>query len=74
MSDQENKRNNSGALFDNRRKEKDTHPDKQGQATINGVDYWISGWMKTSKGGDKYMSLSFKPKDAPAQPDPTAGW
>jgi hypothetical protein len=61
---------NSGSFSANKRKEKDTHPDIKGKATINGVEYWIDGWKKTNDNGIWY-SLSFKPKDAPAtQPEP----
>ena len=63
-------RDNSGALFNNDKRTKETHPHKQGSAVIGGVEYWISGWMKTSKdGATKYMSLAFKPKsETQAQP------
>ena len=57
-------KDNSGSIFVNDRKEKDTHPDRSGTARINGVDYWLSGWIKTDKNGKTYMSLAFKPKDA----------
>ena len=59
-------RDNSGSFSANKRKEKDTHPDIKGKATIGGVDYWISGWKKQNDNGIWY-SLSFEPKDAPAQ-------
>ena len=56
-------RNNSGAIFKNERKEKDTHPDYRGNARIEGVDYEISAWVKEAKGsGKKYFSLAIKPK------------
>ena len=29
---------------------------------IDGVEYWISGWIKTGENG-KWLSLSFKPKE-----------
>lgn len=62
------KRDNSGTLGKNKRKEKDTHPDSSGSATIEGVDYWISGWTKTGPTGEKFSSLSFKRKEQqPAQ-------
>lgn len=53
---------NNGILSKNRKKEKENHPDITGSATVNGVDYWLSGWSKTGKNGPFY-SLSFKPKD-----------
>lgn len=63
--------NMRGVLFKNDRKETDNHPDYKGNAEINGVQYWVSGWIKTpNAGGQKFMSLSFKAKDEqpPAQP------
>ena len=53
----------------NTKKEKDTHPDRNGSALIDGVEYWVSGWIKETKGGDKWLSLAFKPKEeAPRKP------
>ena len=57
---------NNGIVSKNRRKEKENHPDITGQATIDGKDYWLSGWSKTGKNGPFY-SLSFKPKDEQKQ-------
>jgi hypothetical protein len=51
---------NSGALFRNERKEKDTHPDHTGKATVAGQEYYVSAWIK-EKNGRKYFSLAFKP-------------
>lgn len=62
-------RNNSGSMFRNDRKEKDTHPDYKGSALIDGVEYWMDAWIKTSKDGRKFMSFAFKPK-AEAQSTP----
>jgi len=64
MSDYDN--TNRGALFRNDRKEKDTHPDHQGQINVEGVEYWLSAWVKTSKKGQKFFSLSVKPKEQSA--------
>ena len=54
---------NSGALFRNEDKQSDKHPDYRGSINVDGVDYWLSAWMKTSKKGERFMSLAVKPKD-----------
>jgi hypothetical protein len=56
------KRENSGTLGKNERKEKETHPSHTGSATIAGVDYWVSAWVKEGARG-KFFSLSFKAKE-----------
>ena len=60
-------RDNSGSLFKNDRKEKDTHPDYKGTVMVDGVEYWISSWLKTGKSGVKFMSLAFTPKEKPKE-------
>ena len=55
-------RNNSGSIFKNDRKERDNHPDRTGTAMIDGVEYWISGWIKSGNKG-QFLSLAFKRKD-----------
>jgi len=76
-------RDNSGSIFVNDRKEKDTHPDRTGTAMIDGVMYYVSGWLKQGNKGP-FLSLAFKRKDdqpqqqslgskgrpAPKRPDP----
>jgi hypothetical protein len=51
----------SGSMFVNNRKDKENQPDRQGSALIEGVEYWISGWIKEGQNG-KWMSLAFKRK------------
>ena len=58
---------NRGAIFKNDDKQQDNHPDYKGSLNVNGVDLWVSGWIKTSeKTGKKFMSLSVKPKEEKA--------
>jgi uncharacterized protein (DUF736 family) len=65
MSEYDN--TNSGALFANTERKTDKHPNARGTLNVDGVEYWISAWTKTSKKGDKYQSLSVQRKDAEQQ-------
>jgi len=62
-------KDNSGVLFRNDRREKDSHPNANGSAIIDGVEYWISAWTKEGKNG-KFQSLSFKRKDVQPKTEP----
>lgn len=61
------RRDMSGALFRNDRKEAPNHADYRGSITINGIEYWLDAWIKEGANG-KFMSLAAKPKKLPAQP------
>ena len=59
---------NRGVLFNNKEKKtQDSHPDYSGSINVNGVDHWLSGWIKESKDGKKFFSLSVKPKEQQAR-------
>ena len=66
---------NIGSLSRNRKKEKETHPDFKGSATVAGVEYWIGSYINEGEGGGKYFRLYFEPKkteangSAPVQAD-----
>lgn len=60
-------RDNSGTLYKNTRKEKDSHPDMTGRAIVNGKPVWVSAWSKTGKNG-KFLSLAFKDRDPSDKP------
>ncbi len=53
---------NRGSLFKNDKKTEEKHPDLSGSINIEGMEYWISGWSKVSKGGQKFISLSVRQK------------
>jgi hypothetical protein len=58
---QHEQHDNSGILFRNDNKTRDTDRDYSGSATIVGVEYWMSGWVKEGKRG-KFITFSFTPK------------
>ena len=61
---------NRGALFKNDRKTEPNHSDYNGSINVGGHDYWLNAWLKTSRDGKKFMSLSVKLKDG-KPPAPT---
>jgi hypothetical protein len=63
------RRDNSGTLGKNNRREKDTHPTHTGKGVIDGKEYWISAWVKEGPSG-KFFSLAFKAKDEQPQATP----
>jgi hypothetical protein len=54
---------NRGVLFRAKERKSDKHPEYSGSVNIEGVEYWLDGWVKDGKSG-KFFSLSVKPKDA----------
>jgi hypothetical protein len=70
MPNQEQK-DNQGAIWGNKKKKKDTHPDFTGQAVIGGVEYWVSAWKRAPDGNPAAPSLkfSFTQKEEPNNED-----
>ena len=61
-------RKDGGALFRNRDKKEERHPDYKGDVTIDGKKWALAGWLKDGKNG-KYLSLAVsepRERDAPA--------
>ena len=59
---------NRGVLFRNDKKETEKHPDFTGSMDVGGVDHYLSAWVKESKQGKKFFSISIKPKNDIAAP------
>ena len=57
------KKDNSGVLFKNDKKETEKHPDYKGNIMVDGNEYWLSAWIKEGKTG-KFMGLAVSPRDA----------
>ena len=62
-------RTNTGTLGRAKEKPKsEKHPTHTGSININGVEYWLSAWVKTAgptarEPGSQFFSLSVTPKD-----------
>ena len=59
---------NRGMIMKNPNKTADNHPDQSGSINVDGKEYWLSGWIKESKAGNRFLSLSIKPKDSQSKP------
>jgi hypothetical protein len=59
-----NDHTNSGIVFRDGAKKDQRDRDYRGECTVGGKEYWISAWIKEGRKG-KFLSLSFKPKEAP---------
>lgn len=58
---------NTGSLFKNDKRTKDTQAHATGSALIDGVEYFVDAWTNIDKKGDRYQSLKFKRKDKQPQ-------
>ena len=47
-----------GSMFRKWEKKNERAPDWNGKLNINGTEYWISGWDRTTTKGDTLISLS----------------
>ena len=64
-------RENSGSMFKNTRKERETHADMTGEINVNGKLYWINGWRKVDRNGNPWLSLSVREKQPRGDVAPT---
>ena len=68
MSEYDN--TNRGVLFKNDRKNgNERAPDYKGTMNVDGVEHWLSGWVRKSKAGATFLSLSLgDPKEQQTPP------
>ena len=64
---------NRGVLFKNEDKQQDSHADYRGNIDVDGKQFWLDAWIRTSKAGKKFMSLSIKPKLMSDRASPPTG-
>lgn len=64
---------NTGALFKAKEQKTDKHPGYTGSINVEGKEYWLSGWVKEAKSGEKFFSLSVKAKDEKPVEKPKSG-
>jgi len=54
---------NRWTLNKNAGKQQDTHADYNGKINVDGVEYWLNGWVKDGPNG-KFISGTIKPIEA----------
>lgn len=55
---------NSGMMARNEKRAPGSkQPEFKGVINAGGQEYWLSAWVKESKAGKKYFSISLEPKD-----------
>ena len=55
---------NRGAIWKNENRQSDKHPHFSGSINIDGKDYQLSAWSKSSDRAGKYLSLAIQPAKA----------
>ena len=66
---------NTGILKINDKGDNDKRPDRKGSIDIEGVKYWLSGWIRDGKAGtelegQKYLSLKAEKAEKQSAPSP----
>ena len=66
---------NRGAMFPNQYKQEGSkQPDFRGVLNVDGKEYDLSCWVKMSKKGKEFYSISVKPKPASDDQDIPINW
>jgi len=71
MSNQDYDNTNKGMLGKADKGDNPKRPDYKGQIDVDGVEYWLSGWIREARSGRnagrKFISLNIQPKDKPKE-------
>ena len=59
---------NSGAIFKNDKKAKETHPDYRGKVNVNGTDWELSLWLRESKTALNISALEYRSRGYRTKP------
>ena len=62
MADKQYDSNLNGVLFKNDKDGNEKRPDYKGSAEIEGVQYWVSAWIRDGAKG-KFMSMKYEAKE-----------
>lgn len=60
---------NQGSIFVEENKKSDKHPDFKGSLTVDGKEYWVSGWKRIGN-NKKFISLALDPKEPKTYKNP----
>jgi hypothetical protein len=63
MTEKKFDNSNAGVLFKNENKQPEKHSDYRGEVNAAGLDYWLDGWVRTSKKGSRFISFKLKLKE-----------
>jgi len=50
---------NRGAIWGNKKKTTDNHPDFTGDINVEGKEYWVSGWKRKEGASPSSPAMSF---------------
>ena len=56
-------KDNAGSLFRTKEKRLEKSPDYSGKLMVNGTMFRVSGWKKTTRAGETFLSLGVRPMD-----------
>ncbi|MCK5445675.1 MAG: hypothetical protein KAI73_08630 [Rhodospirillaceae bacterium] len=58
---------NKGQIWKNDKKDTPNHPDFKGSIDVEGVEYWLSGWLRDKDGNPKAPAMRFSIQKKEAQ-------